>query len=60
MCICFLLRELFTSDIDLVESESRISYATREGRRNSEDPAPGVLKTLFEQDTYEDGIKGSS
>jgi hypothetical protein len=52
-----LYRELFTSDIDLMESESKVVFNEREGRGNIDEAGPSVLKTLFDHEKSEDGIK---
>jgi hypothetical protein len=54
-----LYRELFTSDIDLMESESKVVFNEREGRGNIDEAGPSVLKTLFDHEKSEDGIKAS-
>ena len=58
ICSICIVRELFTSDIDLMESESKVVFATREGRR-SDEPGHGVFKTIFEPESSEKGLKVS-
>jgi hypothetical protein len=42
-----------------MESESKVVFNEREGRGNMDEAGPSVLKTLFDHEKSEDGIKAS-
>ncbi len=42
-----------------MESESKVVFNEREGRGNIDEAGPSVLKTLFDHEKSEDGIKAS-
>jgi hypothetical protein len=42
-----------------MESESKVVFNEREGRGNIDEAGPSVLKTLFDHENSEDGIKAS-